>query len=96
MDMRVECNAGFRGAPEPREIWFGSRCLKVNEIVDRWLSIERRYFKCATDDGNLYILRYDRDADTWDVAAFTHARRQAEPCACDAQLSSLTPIKLDS
>jgi hypothetical protein len=86
MEMRVECFAGHRGVQEPRVFWLGARRLTVIEIVDRWLSTERRYFKCATDDGNLYILRYERAADSWDLAAFTHACRQAEFSSQDERL----------
>jgi hypothetical protein len=80
MHMRVESDAGYRGAQEPRAFWLGERRLEVHEIVDRWNSPEQRYFKCATNDGHTYILRYDRREDAWDLAAFTHARRQIGEC----------------
>jgi len=74
--MRVECHTGHRGDPEPEAFWLGERRLSVHSIVDRWLSAERKYYKCAADDGNSYILRYTVDEAEWDLAAFTHARRE--------------------
>ena len=86
MQMRVECPAGYRGELEPTAFWLGERRMVVNSIVDRWLSPELRYFKCAVDGGDAYILRFNRDSGDWDLAAFTHASRQVA-YGCDRGLA---------
>ncbi|MSQ21371.1 MAG: hypothetical protein EXR39_17965 [Betaproteobacteria bacterium] len=82
MQMRVECLVGFRGEQEPLAFWLGERRMVVNAIVDRWLSPDLRYFKCAVDGGDSYILRFNRDSGDWDLAAFTDAKRQTS-YGCD-------------
>ncbi len=76
MQIRVECQAGHRGAQEPRRFWLGARALEVQEIVDRWLHPEQRYFKVRADDGRQYVLRHDEREDFWDLAALVGEHRQ--------------------
>ncbi|HEX9628081.1 MAG TPA: hypothetical protein VGA00_14165 [Acidiferrobacterales bacterium] len=63
--VRVECYAGYRGEQEPRRFWLGERAVAVEEILDRWLAPDHRYFKVRGDDGGRYILRHDIAADSW-------------------------------
>lgn len=69
MRIRVECYAGYRGEQEPRRFWLGERALEVQEIVDRWLHPEHRYFKVLADDARQYVLRHDERDDAWELAA---------------------------
>lgn len=68
--LRVECYAGHRGEQEPRQFWIGEREIAVEEILDRWLSPDHRYFKLRGDDGATYILRHDSAADRWQLTMF--------------------------
>lgn len=68
MDIRVECEAGLTGSPEPAVVWFGSRRLVVRAIVDRWYGADRTWWKVDTQDG-LYVLRRDSNTGEWDLAA---------------------------
>ncbi len=61
--VRVECYAGYRGPEEPRRFWLGERMVAVEDILDRWLAPEQRYFKVRGDHGGSYILRHDTTAD---------------------------------
>lgn len=70
MEIRVECEAGLAGEPEPAVVWFGSRRVAVRAIVDRWWGNGRRWWKLETDDG-LYVLRRDEASGDWDLAAVT-------------------------
>jgi archaemetzincin len=70
MAVRVECYAGYRGEETPRAFFVDSRRVDVAEVLDRWHGIDHRYFKVRADDGALYILRHDTDADCWEITLF--------------------------
>lgn len=67
MQIKVECYAGYRGEEEPRRLLLGKRAVLVEEIIDRWLDPDHRYFKVRGDDGGLYIVRHDMDSQRWDL-----------------------------
>ena len=48
----------------------GSRRVCVQEITDRWHGADHWYIKLTGDDGALYILRYDQEANCWEMALF--------------------------
>jgi hypothetical protein len=73
LTIRVECYAGHRGEQEPRRFWLGERGITVDEILDRWLAPEHRYFKVRGDDGGRYILRHDTAADRWELTLYERA-----------------------
>lgn len=76
MEIRVECEPGLAGEPEPAVVWFGSRRVAVRAIVDRWYGTDRRWWKLDTDDG-LYVLRREESTGAWELAAV--AREQNRP-----------------
>jgi hypothetical protein len=39
----------------------------VREIVDRWYGEDHAYFKLTGEDGARYIIRQDRQQDTWEL-----------------------------
>ncbi|MEJ2155842.1 MAG: hypothetical protein P8X96_10935 [Desulfobacteraceae bacterium] len=68
--IHVECYSGHRGEEIPRRFWMQSRCIVVQDVVDRWLSPDHRYFKVLGSDGDLYILRHDPHENRWDLTFF--------------------------
>ena len=80
--VRVECYAGYQGEETPRRLYLGPRRISVEEVLDRWLAPEHRYFKLRGDDGGVYIVRYDSAADRWELTLFDSGR------AADTRLSS--------
>ncbi|MBA2690080.1 MAG: hypothetical protein H0U63_04690 [Burkholderiales bacterium] len=70
MELEVECYAGYRGEREPRAFFLGERRVTVEEVIDRWLSPERRYFKIKSDDDATYILRHDEPSGVWPITLF--------------------------
>ena len=80
--IRVECYASYRAEESPRRSFLGKREIRVSEIIDRWLDPDYSYFKLRADDGGIYILRYDRAADTWQMTLFSSDMHN------DARLSS--------
>lgn len=67
VSVRVECYAGYRGEETPRRFSFGERQVEVDEVVDRWLSPDHRYFKVRGDDGGVYVLRHDAVSGRWEM-----------------------------
>lgn len=70
MKLKVECYAGYRGDEEPRAFALGERRLDVQEILDRWVAPDHRYFKVAASDGDTYILRHDDVSGEWTLGAY--------------------------
>lgn len=70
MKIRVECHAGYRGEETPRVVWMGARRVEVEEVLDRWLSPDHRYFKVRTTDPAICILRHDGGTWEWELTFF--------------------------
>ncbi len=70
IEIRVECYAGHRGEETPRRFHLKSRPITVDEILDRWLAPDHRYFKVRGDDGATYIIRQDVTAQRWELTLF--------------------------
>lgn len=68
--IRVDCHAGYRAEEIPRRLFIKERPIQVVEVLDRWLAPDHRYFKVRGDDGGLYVIRYDVEADRWELAMF--------------------------
>jgi hypothetical protein len=44
--------------------------IEIDEVLDRWLAPDHRYFKVRTGEGT-YILRNDMTSGEWDLVSFT-------------------------
>ena len=75
LSVQVVCYAGHRGEETPQRFRLGGRSVEVEEVLDRWLAPEHRYFKIRGADGDTYILRHDAASDRWEL---THFRRGSE------------------
>lgn len=73
MKIRVECYSGYRAEETPRRIWLGQRKIEVQEILDRWLAPDHRYFKIRGDDDAVYILRHDTESWEWELTFYQQA-----------------------
>jgi hypothetical protein len=69
-DIRVDCHAGHRGEETPRRFYLGDRPVEVEDVLDRWLSPDHRYFKVLGGDGDVYIIRHDTLVDRWELTMF--------------------------
>jgi hypothetical protein len=81
MVLRVECEPGPAGQPEPHAVWFGARRVAVRDVVDRWWGETQRWWKVDTEEGP-YVLRLDEASGTWELAAV---------CAADTLAVSPSP-----
>lgn len=77
LELTVECYAGHRGEQEPRRVYLSGRLIRVQEILDRWLAPDHRYFKLRGDDGAVYIVRHDERHGMWELTFFRHAENTA-------------------
>ncbi|MFP4315545.1 MAG: hypothetical protein ACLFQR_04915 [Desulfovibrionales bacterium] len=71
-DLTVECSSGYRGEETPKRFFLGERAVHIEEILDRWLAPDHRYFKVKGDDKNVYILRHDPWKMRWELTMFRH------------------------
>lgn len=71
--VQVECYSGYRGEETPRRFFIEGKCIEVDEVVDRWLDPDHRYFKLRSPEGDLYILRHDTRSDCWELTLFESA-----------------------
>ncbi len=79
MKIRVVCYEGYRAEETPRTFTMGSRRLDVTIVLDRWRGQDHEYVKLTASDGNLYILRYDRIGDEWEIVLMETPVRLPDP-----------------
>lgn len=72
--LSVECDPGINGELEPQAFSMGRRRVIVDEIIDRWLATDHKYFKVRADDNGTYILRYDANRALWELTLFDSGR----------------------
>jgi hypothetical protein len=73
MQIQVECYAGYRGEETPQRFRLGSKTIKVQQVLDRWMAPDHRYFKILGDDNAVYILRHDAASWDWELTFFQQA-----------------------
>ena len=67
MRVTVQTYAGYRGDERPISFTLEGRILRIMDIVDRWYDPDHNIFKVLADDGGIYLLRYDMNADNWEL-----------------------------
>ena len=75
MKIKVECYSGYKANERPLRFSLGERMLEVRELLDRWVGEDADFFKVAADDGNNYILKYDRQKDCWELMRYSAPTR---------------------
>ncbi len=72
--IEVECYAGYKGNERPLCFRFQGKEYRIAEIIDRWYegSIDSAlphidYFKVRAEDGNQYIICYNKMFDGWSL-----------------------------
>ena len=81
MRIRVECYAGYRGEETPRLFWLGAKKIEVQDVLDRWMAPDHRYFKVLGHDKAVYILRHDAISWDWDLTFYQQAGTPNAPAA---------------
>jgi len=79
LTVRVECYAGYRGEETPRRFFMDDKAIEIEEVIDRWLAPEHRYFKVRGGQNDIYILRYDESAQQWELTLFQSGKFAGSP-----------------
>lgn len=75
----VECNDGYQGEESPRRFFMGDKSIEIEEVVDRWLAPEYRYFKVRVGENDIYILRHDELVQQWELTMFQSGKYNGSP-----------------
>ena len=70
MRIQVECRAE-RASEGPRRFVLGEEIIEVDDLLDRWYGSDADYFRVRGGDGHLYVLKYLRAHDRWELSSFT-------------------------
>ena len=70
MKIRVESYDGYRACERPLRFHIGSKKREVVDLLDRWYGEDHDYFKVRADDGGVYVLRYGRGDDRWELTQY--------------------------
>lgn len=81
MEIRVVCYEGYAANEVPRALFLGERRVEVAEVRDRWRGEKYDYFKLAASDGDIYIVRYARAEDRWDLVLVESPDPRAGPAS---------------
>ena len=73
MKIQVESHDGYRAHERPVRFHIGVKTREVVEVLDRWYGEDHDYFKVRADDGAMYVLRYGRYDDRWELTHFSAA-----------------------
>ena len=73
MKIRVESYDGYRACERPLRFHIGSKKREVVDLLDRWYGEDHDYFKVRADDGGVYVLRYGRGDDRWELTQYRAA-----------------------
>lgn len=67
---RVECEAGPEGSRVPARVGLHGAMQRVARVLDRWPGADHCYFRVRTEAGDLWILRHDERAGTWELVFY--------------------------
>ena len=68
----------------------GDSDYKVEETIDRWYGEGSSYFKVKADDGNIYLLKYDKRSSHWEWVFYQNPKKMN---ALPYSLSGINPFK---
>jgi hypothetical protein len=91
MKIQVESYDGYRAGERPLRFHMGRKRREVVEILDRWYGEDHDYFKVRADDGGVYVLRYGRSEDSWELTQYSAAEVRQTECKTE-EPSSQGPV----
>lgn len=72
--IKVNSYSGFKGEERPVSFTIGDRTFQVVDLMDSWYGEGHDYYKVSADDGAVYIIRYDREMDEWELTMMEEGR----------------------
>ena len=67
ISVKVWTSSGPGGLLSPVSFTLRDKTFQVAEVVDSWHGADHAYYKLVADDGNLYVIMHDLDADAWEL-----------------------------
>jgi hypothetical protein len=64
-EIKVRAYSGYKGNERPLRFNLEGKELVVADILDRWYGERHDYFKVLADGAGTYLLKWDRETDTW-------------------------------
>ncbi len=61
----VRSYCGYRVNEEPRSLYRLGEWVPIDEVLDRWYDPDHNYFKVRTRTGDIYLLKWSSEEDTW-------------------------------
>ncbi len=68
--LKVKCYSDYEAEQRPVSFTINDREFPIKEIIDQWYSPGCLYFKVRDKDNHIYILKYDRNKDLWELEFF--------------------------
>lgn len=66
-NIRVSAYCGYKDNERPLAFWWQNRRMVVAKILSAWKEPNYDGFKIIADDGNPYLLRWERISDQWQL-----------------------------
>ncbi len=66
-ELRVESYAGYKGEETPRAFTHEGMRREISKIISRWYTENHAYFRVQTQDGYIYVLRYELEQFEWEM-----------------------------
>ncbi len=73
MLIKVESYSGYKANEKPTALVIGKKRLEIKEVIDRWYGTDHDYFKVSAEGGFVYIIRYDKFRDEWELVMMEKA-----------------------
>jgi|TARA_B110000438_G_scaffold277653_1_gene300486 hypothetical protein len=73
--IKVQCCSGYAVNEKPMAFSLHHSTYQVKEIIDRWYGEDSVYFKVTADDDNIYLLKYDKYQDEWDLVFYKNPKK---------------------
>jgi len=64
-EIKVVAYSGYKANERPLRLLLDDEDLEVEQIIDRWYGEDHDYFKCLTNDRQVYLLKWHRIRDQW-------------------------------
>lgn len=77
LSIQVEQDLSQGSEEIPKIMFLGSRKISVDDIIDRWINDDHRYYKIRGSDGGIYILCYDVPEEIWHLTLFDSGKYHA-------------------
>src|SRR5215475_13611313 len=63
--IHVDANSGYKANERPRQFTLDEVVYEIAAVLDQWYEPSATYFKVQSDEGKIYLLRYDEEVDDW-------------------------------